>query len=192
MKNKIFKRNERTLEILEAVAKIGFIMFLGVAAPNAAGHIIKLLGWVPDYKNKYATQKTLQSLEKRKFIRFWVKDGKEKLELTKEGRLYFVNIKVKSIRLPMGIKWDGLWRVVTFDIPEKLKANRRRFSRTLDFAGMYNIEKSIFVYPHECKKHIFEIADLYEVRKYIRFMVVNSIEPDFELKRVFPYIRSYK
>ncbi len=186
-KVKKFARDERTLEILEAIGKLGTILFLGVAAPNAAGHIIKLLGWVPDWKNKYRTERILNSLEKRKFIRFWMKNGKRKLKLTKEGRIYFAGLKVKSIKLPLGIKWDGFWRIVTFDIPEKLKINRQRFNRALNFAGMYNFEKSVFVYPHECKEQMFKIAELYEIKKYVRYIVARSVEPDFKLKINFPY-----
>jgi hypothetical protein len=191
-KYKKFAKNERALEILEAIAKLGFIFFLGVAAPNAAGHIIKLLGWVPDYKNKYRTEKSLKSLENKKFIHYWTKNGKGKLELTNEGKLYMARLKVKSIKLPFNKKWDGLWRVITFDIPEKLKMNRRRFSKALNFAGMYNMEKSIFVYPHECKEEILKIAELFLVKKYVRYIAARSIEPDIKIKNNFPYVKSLK
>ncbi|MFA6270433.1 MAG: hypothetical protein WC657_04475 [Candidatus Paceibacterota bacterium] len=187
---KKFVRDERTLEVLEVIAKLSVILFVGVAAPNAAGHIIKLLGWVPDYKNKYQTEKILSVLEKNKLIKFWTKNDKGVLELTNEGRLYFNRLKAKKIKLPTGKKWDGMWRMVTFDIPEKLKLNRMRFARNLNFIGMYNIEKSIFIYPHECRDQIFKIAELYEVRKYICYMVVKSIEPDSKLKIYFPFAKS--
>jgi hypothetical protein len=189
MVNKKFIRNERTLEIMECIAKLGFILFLGIAAPNAAGYVIKLLGWVPNYKNKYGTEKVLKSLEDKKFVYFWIKDGKGRLELTKEGKIYMAGLKVKFIKLPHKNKWDHLWRIVTFDIPEKFKINRKRFARALVFAGMQNLEKSVFVYPHECKEQVFKIAELYEVRKYIRYIVAKSIEPDFKLKINFPFTR---
>lgn len=166
--------------------------FLGIAAPNAAGHIIKMLGWVPDRKNRYATERTLKSLENKKFIKFWTKNGQGKLELTKEGRIHLAGLQVKSIKLPHKTRWDGLWRIVSFDIPEKLKINRQRFTRSLNFAGMYNFEKSVFVYPHECREQIFKIAELYEVKKYVRYIVARSVEPDFELKINFPYTKSVK
>ena len=194
-KNKIiavskFARDERVMDILEAVGKLGFIMFLGVMAPNAAGRIIKLLGWVPNYKNKYATEKSIKSLEKREFIRFWYKNGKGRIELTSQGKMHLANLKAKRIKLPLNKDWDGLWRVVTFDIPEKFKTNRRRFAKVLSGTGMYNMEKSIFVFPCDCKEQIFKIAEIYEVKKYIRFMVVQSIDPAFGLKTNFPYTKN--
>jgi len=77
-KIKKFAKDERTLEVLETIGKLGFILFLGVAAPNAAGHIIKMLGWVPDHKNRYRTERILNPLENKKFIRYWAKKGKGK------------------------------------------------------------------------------------------------------------------
>lgn len=179
--------NERTLEILESIAKIGTMVFLGIAAPAAAGHIIKLLGWVPDYRNNYGIKRTIKSLEDRKFVRFWVKDGKGHLTLTEEGKNYFAGLKAKKIKLTHKPTWDGKWRIVTFDIPEKQKIQRKRFSNTLNFIGMHNLEKSIFVYPHECREAIFKIASLYEVERNIKYIIADSIEPDQKLKMAFPF-----
>ena len=111
------------------------------------------------------------------------------MELTAQGKIYFAGLKVKRIKLPIGKKWDSLWRIVTFDIPEKLKVNRKRFTRALNFAGMYNMEKSIFIYPYECKEQVFKIAELYEISKYVRYIVACSVEPDLRLGSVFPYVK---
>ena len=179
--------NEKTVEILESIAKIGTIMFLGIAAPGAAGHIIKLLGWAPDYRSNYRTKRAIKSLENRKFVRFWIKNGKGHLALTEEGKNYFANLQAKKIKLPHNPVWDGKWRIVTFDIPEKQKIQRKRFSNTLTFIGMCNLEKSIFVYPHECKDAVSKIASLYGVEGNIKYIVADSIEPDRKLKMAFPF-----
>lgn len=185
-KIKKFAKNERTLEVLESIAKLGFILFLGVAAPNAAGHIIKLLGWVPDYKNKYRTENVIKTLEEKKLIRYWVKDGKGKMILTKEGEMYLARLKVKKVKLHREAKWDRFWRIITFDIPEELKSNRKNFSRALNLAGMCCLEKSMYVFPYECKGEIYRIAELYEVKKYARYILASKVEPDFRLKSEFP------
>lgn len=189
-KIKKFVRDERTLKVLETIFKAGAITILAIGAPAAAGHIIKLLGWVPDYKTNYRTKRLLGSLERRKFIRFYRKNGRGKIELTPEGRLHFANLKARSIKLPHMTRWDGVWRVITYDIPEKIKKNRQRFTRTIESLGMCNLEKSIYVYPHECKDQIFKIAKLYEIDKYVRYMEVINIEPDFKLQVFFPQTKN--
>jgi hypothetical protein len=53
---------------------------------------------------------------------------------------------------------------------------------------MYCLEKSMYIFPYECKKEVQKIAELYEVDKYIRFILANKIEPDSKLKVIFPSI----
>ena len=92
---------------------------------------------------------------------------------------------VASIELPRSKKWDGLWRIVTFDIPEKKRINRKHFSKTLDIIGMYRLEKSIFVYPHECKKEILNVADTFFVLKHVRYIKATCIQNDEFAKKFF-------
>ena len=184
-KIKGFARNERTIEILKVIGKLGFIMFLGVATPNAAGHIIKMLGWVPDYRNRYSTKKALNSLERQELIRYKKTDKERMILITEEGRLYLSKLKIKSMRLPSASKWDGVWRMITFDIPEDAGINRRRFTSALNLLGMFKLEKSVYLYPHECKKQIIEVAKLYFVEKYIRYVVASFVDRDAKAKSFF-------
>ena len=188
--NKRFARHERAFEILGVVAKFSAVVFVGVTAPNAAGQIIKLMDWADEYKEREQVKKALISLENKRLIKIWHKDGKGKICLTPEGKIYFASLAAKKIKLPKQ-KWDGKWRIVTFDIPEKLKTNRRKFSRNLIMVGMESLDKSVFVYPHECKEQITKIAGLYEVKKYIRYITALSIEPNDKLFTIFPYTRTH-
>lgn len=189
-KNKKFSRYERTFEIMAIIAKVGVVVFAGVVAPNAAGQIIKFLNWLDEAKEREQVRKSLLSLEKRRFIKIWYKDGEGKMSLTKEGKIYFTSLEAKKIKLPKG-KWDGKWRMVTFDIPETLKVNRKKFSDNLRFIGMLNLDKSVFVYPHECKEQVIKIAELYEIKRYIRYITAISIEPPHKLFINFPYTRNH-
>jgi len=107
------------------------------------------------------------------------------ISLTKEGRLYYKRLSVNSIELPKSKNWDGLWSIVTFDIPEKQRINRKHFSKTLSIVGMYNLEKSVFAYPYECRKEIEEIAETFLVSKYIRYIRANYVQNDKLAKNFF-------
>ena len=39
-----------------------------------------------------------------------------------------------------------------------IKANRKNLSRALNVAGMYCAEKSMYIFPHECKEEVYKIA----------------------------------
>lgn len=185
-KYKKYKKNEQLIEILEIIAKTGFILTLVVLTPNAAGHIMKLLGMVPDYKSKARMERSLKRLEDKKLISY--KQGKNgycAIELTPQGKLYWLRLNIKNLKLQKDKKWDGLWRMITFDIPEEKAYFRQRLAGALRLIGMYNLEKSIYIYPYECKETIFKIVEAFEVRKYVRFMFVQEIERDMEAKKFF-------
>ncbi|MBN2094014.1 MAG: hypothetical protein JW740_01430 [Candidatus Zambryskibacteria bacterium] len=183
---KKYKKNERAKEILECVAKIGFILTLMITVPNAAGHIMKLLGMVPDYRAKTRIKRSLNTLEKRGLIKYKKgKNGYFFLEITTKGKSYWLRENIRKFKLIKGKKWDGFWRIITFDIPEEKSNFRRKLSRALQFIGMYNLEKSIYIYPYKCKENVLKVAEAYEVREYVRFIIAKEIERDEGAKKFF-------
>lgn len=182
---KKYSKDEYAKEIIVGIAQLGFIVTVAVLAPNAAGHILKMLGFVPDYKSTKRTERTLKSLKRRGLLNYKTRNGKTTINLTEKGKLYYKRLSIDSIELPKYKNWDGLWNIITFDIPEKHRVNRRHFSKTLSIVGMYNLEKSIFIYPYECRKEIMEIADAFLVSKYIRYIKANYVQNDELPKKFF-------
>ena len=91
-----------------------------------------------------------------------------------------------EIKIPP--KWDSKWRVVMFDIPEKLR--RLRDSLRLHFReiGLIELQKSVFVYPYPCNKEIEFILEFYNSRKYVCFILADEIDNELHLKRRFDLI----
>lgn len=180
-----YSRDEHTKEIVEAIGKIGFVLVLGAVAPNAAGHIMKLLGWVPDYKNKKITDRAVMSLKKRGLLIFGIKDGKTVVRLTEAGKWYYKRLEIESMQLPRSKTWDQVWTLVTFDIPETKSVNRRHFYKTMMILGMYNLEKSVFAYPYECHKEVEAVAEVFLVSKHVRYIRASYVQSDRQLRNFF-------
>ena len=51
-------------------------------------------------------------------------------------------------------KWDRKWRIILFDIPEKIRKARDVFRYHLNQLGFYEFQKSVFVHPYNCKDEI--------------------------------------
>lgn len=45
-------------------------------------------------------------------------------------------------------EWDGLWRMVTFDLPHNAFGDRKNLSRTLRFWRFGNLQGSVWISPH--------------------------------------------
>jgi DNA-binding transcriptional regulator PaaX len=186
LKNKKYFRNEYVHKILENLAYAGLVVTL-LAMPQlgAIGYILKQLNSDYSHLSKMRARRSLESLKRRELVYYHIKNNKLTIHLTEKGKSYYQKKQIESMQLPREKKWDGLWRMVSFDIPEKEKINRRHFSKTLNVLGLYNLEKSIFVYPYECQKQIQEIAEAFNVYKYVRYIKANYISRDEMAKNFF-------
>ncbi len=82
-------------------------------------------------------------------------------------------------------KWDGKWRIVGFDIPEKQKKAREALRYKLKELGFLQIQKSLFLYPYPCREEIEFIGEIFQINKCITFIEAISITNESYLKREF-------
>jgi len=104
------------------------------------------------------------------------KDGTTTLILTKLGRQAALTYDLENMRIEVPKKWDKKWRIVIFDIPEPMKKVRDAFRSHLRILGFYELQKSVLVYPYKCSNEIEYIISLYNIGKYVRFIVATSID----------------
>ena len=82
-------------------------------------------------------------------------------------------------------KWDGMWRLVMFDIPERFKKGRNALSLKLKQMGFYPMQKSAFISPYECKNEVDFVVELFNLKLYVRFILVKETDIDLDLKNKF-------
>lgn len=75
-----------------------------------------------------------------------------------------------------------------FDIPEKLKRLRDSLRLHFQEIGLIELQKSVLVYPYPCNHEIEFILELYNARKYVRFVLVETIDNELHLKNKFNLI----
>jgi len=130
---------------------------------------------------KDSFKEKLKYLKKRKLINTFI-EGKEKyLEMTKEGYEAINKDLFFSLQIERPSKWDGLFRIVIFDIPEDHKSVRDGIRRKLDQIGFIQIQKSVFAYPFECKVEIDLLKDWFGTKGWLKYMIVNIIEGEADI-----------
>jgi hypothetical protein len=115
-------------------------------------------------------------------------DGKTILVLSEEGKKRMLIYNLETLKLKRQDKWDGYWRIIIFDIPERLKYAREWLSRKLKEIGMYQLQKSVYVYPFECKDELEFIIEYYGIRLYVRFGLLKEIDNELHLRKIFNLI----
>lgn len=111
-------------------------------------------------------------------------DGSFEMLLSEKGKLKAINYHFEKTRIePPG--WDKKWRIVVFDIPEKQRKGRDALREKLKNLGFRELQKSVFVFPYECYDEIEFLVEFFQLRKYVRYGVLESIDNDLHLRKMF-------
>ncbi len=136
--------------------------------------------------NEDYMRKAIKRLYRSKLVDYREnQDGTVELVLTGEGRKKILKYDLDKIKIKKPIIWDGLWRLVIFDIPEDKKQGRMAFVAKLKELGFYPMQKSVFIHPYECKNEIDFIVEIFNLTPFIRFLRVKETDVDLHLKQLF-------
>ena len=111
-------------------------------------------------------------------------DGTLTLVLTDKGKQKLLKYDFEKMRIPRQ-RWDGKWRIVIFDIPEKQREARDSLRDKLKNLGFHELQRSVFVYPLDCGNEMEFIIEFFNIRKFVRYGTLDSIDNELHLKRIF-------
>lgn len=166
----IIGENEK--EIIKSIG-LGLLVVASFALPNlpmAIRPIMKMRG------NK-GFQDLLDRLKNKNIISL----GGEEIKLTKKGKKLLEQIYISKITIPKPEEWDGNWHLVAYDIPEIYKKSRNLFREALESNNFYQIQKSLWVHPYECKEEIAAIANNINILPYVIVMTTEKLPNEKEM-----------
>jgi len=119
-----------------------------------------------------------------RIVNYKENDDIVKIVLTKEGKKRALQFQIDEIKIKKTEKWDGIWRIVIFDIPEKKRNARLALRLKLKDLGFKELQKSVFIFPYECEDEIDFIIEVFQIRPYVRFIRATSVtnEEQFKIK----------
>lgn len=113
------------------------------------------------------------------------KDGTVSIILSNRGKRTAEIYNIDNLKIDRPKKWDGNWRVVTFDVPERIKKVREALRMHLRGLGFHELQKSVFIFPFPCANEINQIINFYDASEHIRVLVAHSIDNESEFKKKF-------
>jgi DNA-binding transcriptional regulator PaaX len=182
-----YGRGELAKEILLMIAA-GVVIpaaFVMPGIPIALKPLLTLLSKKCGAKRNEGFIKSITYLKRNRLISMAEKDGQQVLILTENGKKRTLQFNLEKMTIERPRKWDGLWRIVIFDIPEKRKGGREALRSKLKQLGFYQLQKSCFIHPFDCKSEIDFISEIYEVSPYVNFIVAREVEGAALLKKSF-------
>jgi len=152
MSRRKFDINSENVKIVLSVLKSVGGLALVLLAPNA----VRL--FAPKRNREYdklALRRSAYYLKRRGDIRFSKRNGETYIALTQQGVTRLTQLEnVQLIRPAEQQEWDGKWRIVIFDIPEKERLLRDAFRRKLRELGCKLLQGSVWITPFDIREEI--------------------------------------
>ncbi|PIS15577.1 hypothetical protein COT62_02960 [Candidatus Roizmanbacteria bacterium CG09_land_8_20_14_0_10_41_9] len=156
--------------VKERRTKILLILFLISDTKFSPVHIGEKIQLVFDLSFNQKTRGTISALLKEGLIEKSEKeeeaDEKSSYRLTDKGFrelcLYFPFFRF------LKEKWDGKWRIISYEIPEKKREIRDRFRREMQGWGLGPWHRSFWLTPHPIIETLRELVSQKEEEAYIQ------------------------
>ena len=187
IKKRVRKENLQKI-LLNSVAVAG-MLGVAVLAPNAL-QVLGQLGLVErgQYGRNSNLSRSMKRLLKNQSLKFQdASSGKKYLTITEKGRRQLNILEARDFNLQKPRRWDRKWRVIIFDIGEKQRRIRDQLRITLNKIGFVKLQKSVWVYPYDCEDFMMLLKANFELGRNLLYLVVDEIENDKWLKKIFGF-----
>jgi len=173
-----------SITILKLVGVGAVFTAASILSPALLANLVyKYLGYKIKKYEQRQIQRSVYYLKRKNFVAFPA-DKKQKPLLTKLGLKRMKQESFNSIAIkPMA--WDGLWRLLTFDIPEEEGSKRYVFRKKLKELGFFHFQRSVFLIPYPCADEIGKAAQFLDIEPYVHLLTVMRFPKDTELLKKF-------
>ncbi len=159
-----YNKSNKVFEILEVIAS---------GLPNAfLGHSYK--GFKPfgniNSRSRYFIKQRIKKMENDGLL---IPVG-EFIKMTEKGKQLHKIAQMPEI-IHKKTKWDGIWRVISYDIPNKQKSERDHFRRKLEEWNFSFIQRSFWAYPYDCQEEIAILANLLNILTYVIYLKTDYL-----------------
>ena len=182
---KELRRTKISKIILGTLAVVG-LMSVALTAPNTI-QILKMFESGKKRKTRYdyRVRTALSRLIDEGSIRKIERDGRSYFELTPKGRKKLGDLYKYQLLMKKPKKWDGKWRIVSFDIYEKRRKVRDKFRYTLKLLGFLQLHKSMWIYPYDCEDLVTLLKSNFSMGRNVLYIIADRVEADKRLRQHF-------
>lgn len=185
---KLEKRNAKQVRRTKInMAIISIVAVTGVIAVSAiAPGLTHVLG-----KSKYLRQRLYNSRSRVSrliaagYLATEHNAGKTFLRLTEKGERFAALMQDGALTPKKPRRWDGKWRLLIFDIPERRRRARGQVRKTLVKLGFVRLQDSVWAFPYDCEDYIAILKADLRIGKDVLYIIADQIENDTVLRSHF-------
>jgi len=173
-------------KIIFSILAVAGLLTVALVAPNVV-QLIDAFGRKRTFPRRQFRQ-ALRRLEHKGYLRDLSDRTKWKFTLTAEGKDILAKRKIEELIIVRPSRWDGKWRVIVFDIPEKYRHARNALRWKLKDLGFQCVNLSVWAHPFECSDVINALVAYYGVGEYARMMTVERFDGMVEMEKKFDLV----
>ncbi len=178
-------KNSFSHKLLKALAISGAVLIAGTSPYFG-------LGLIRGIKSELERKKwrefyiALSKLKRQKRINVnQNQDGSYTVEITNLGTKVIEKHELDSLIIKKPVKWDGLWRFISFDIPAKKKWTRQVLLAKLKELNFIMVQKSLWAHPYECYFELAVICKAFAIERFVYIFTVSNCNNERILRRKF-------
>lgn len=185
-------KGEMARDILKAVGVVGAVLTVMVFAPGAVGVSIKFLSELEKaiaegrgYLYRYRIKRAINQLRQKRLVRVKELDDGFELRITTAGREIVKRLALDDLTIKPMDRWDRIWRIVGFDVPERDKPAREALRALLKRLGFYRLQKSVWIIPWPCRDEVDLIRAAYNLSDDLWYCESSTLDREVELREHF-------
>ena len=156
--------NNLTKDTLLKIISLGLITVAATSSPYFLHRLAKNYFKDKNLSDIRKRSRILSDLNKKKLLDFKeLQDGSIKIVISQAGKNIVQQYKLDDMKIAKPNNWDRQWRIVIYDIPQKFRKASDVFRRKIRELGMYQLQKSIWVYPYDCFKELDFLCAVYGI-----------------------------
>jgi len=182
------KKSKIGKDLLKYLA-FGGVLTLAMLSPVSGHKVLKGLLKHLKYKVKQL-RFSAYYLKKRGMVEFVKENGKEvTVKITNNGRKYLKTFDLENMQLNRQFGWDGKWRLVIFDVPEKYKNAREALRQKLKDLDLVRLQDSVWVTPYPCDNEIRFIREVFNIPFNVDVIITDDLKHhEIRLKKYFKLV----
>lgn len=187
------KRHE-TKQTLNAVLEaIGSRGLSGVVVPARSLHeALEQLEVFPEATSLAERRQLVANLRRQGLVEMSKQSGEMVLQPSVKGIHRLQRAQINALFIRPQQRWDGTWRMVSYDIPARYTKQRRLFTTELHRLGFTLVKDSTWFHPYPCFDVLSELVAYCGLTNFVMVAEIARID-EHSLRRLYkayPALRS--
>ena len=163
----------------------GETIIIAANSPYFLSNVIKRYEKLKRYPKRKVSD-TFYRLRRHGLIEIQTVNCQIYISLTPEGRKRAGIFQIDKLKIARPKRWDKKWRLLMFDIPQIRKISREALRGKLKELGFFPLQKSVWVYPFECRAETELLQDFFGLsQNEIRLIIAENIGDNSSLRQDF-------